>query len=350
MSIAASNWAWQQTCIAARASETDQLSASPVSQKMVLLFLADLANHNGECSPGLKTICASTGMEKKTAKKAIQRLLDQGLLSSRERRDGTHNQLQTPLYRLPVAAPPAPTQLPDQVVVVDFRPNEPDEGEVQVDTTGEVQVDAGGSSNVASPPVGVQRCSPPRSNFSQNSADFAPDAGNSPPVVQPSVAISSTYKDSFLLEEETPISPKESPTESQNPIHTPRARKNRAPCVADEKVKEAVAVWNTVLGRILPAVRDITDARAKELSKVLTRPDFAAPDAWRKFCEGIAASSRLQAREVGGWRADFDWVLKPKNLVRIIEGVYRDTPPIPSPAVVAKRSAWNPSGMTGALG
>lgn len=75
MSIAALNWAWHQECPNA-------------TSKLVLLALADKANEDGECWPGMGTVAAMAGISARQVSTHLGRLEDAGLLSrSRARRD-----------------------------------------------------------------------------------------------------------------------------------------------------------------------------------------------------------------------------------------------------------------------
>lgn len=75
MSIAALNWAWSQECPNA-------------TSKLVLLALADKANEDGECWPGMGTVADMAGISARQVSTHLGRLEEAGLLSrSRARRD-----------------------------------------------------------------------------------------------------------------------------------------------------------------------------------------------------------------------------------------------------------------------
>ena len=67
MSIAALNWAWSQECPNA-------------SAKLVLLALADKANDDGECWPGLDHIAAMAGISTRQVSSHLGSLVDAGLI------------------------------------------------------------------------------------------------------------------------------------------------------------------------------------------------------------------------------------------------------------------------------
>lgn len=75
MSIAALNWAWSQDCPNA-------------SSKLVLLALADKANEDGECWPGMGTVADMAGVSVRQVSTHLARLEEVGLLSRRRRRSG----------------------------------------------------------------------------------------------------------------------------------------------------------------------------------------------------------------------------------------------------------------------
>jgi hypothetical protein len=53
-------------------------------------------------------------------------------------------------------------------------------------------------------------------------------------------------------------------------------------------------------------------------------------DQWREVCQRVARSSFLTGQETR-WKACFDWLLKPANLVKVIEGNYDDERDQPIP-------------------
>ena len=85
---------------------------------------------------------------------------------------------------------------------------------------------------------------------------------------------------------------------------------------------EAMAVWNEVCGGHLGRVVKLHDSRRRALM-LRFREDFAGDLlAWRSFCERVMASGFLTGSNDRGWRADFDWCLKPANFAKIAEGRY----------------------------
>jgi len=76
-------------------------------------------------------------------------------------------------------------------------------------------------------------------------------------------------------------------------------------------------VWNDICGEVCPKARGMTDARRKAL---LAR--FAEmgndPQQWVLFCRKVRASPFLSTKLQPG----LDWVIKPANILKILEGNY----------------------------
>ena len=43
---------------------------------------------------------------------------------------------------------------------------------------------------------------------------------------------------------------------------------------------------------------------------------------WEEVCNRIEASDFLTGRKDGKWSASFDWIIKPENWVKVMEGNY----------------------------
>ena len=88
-------------------------------------------------------------------------------------------------------------------------------------------------------------------------------------------------------------------------------------------------IWNEVCAEqgLAKAVK-LPPARRRSLG-LRFNEDFAGDlEQWRAYCERIAASEFLTGRAPPGpgrdrpFKADIDWVLKPANLAKIVEGKY----------------------------
>jgi hypothetical protein len=82
------------------------------------------------------------------------------------------------------------------------------------------------------------------------------------------------------------------------------------------------ATWNEVTAGVLPAVRLLTVPRSRRFATLLR--DYLGCDLqqWQWLCERVVNSAFLCGQGKRGWRADFDWVIKPQNAARILEGVF----------------------------
>jgi len=63
----------------------------------------------------------------------------------------------------------------------------------------------------------------------------------------------------------------------------------------------------------------LTGTRKRQLA---ARLDADGLDGWRAMLAKVSASPFLRGEGKTGWRADFDFVLKEANFVRIVEGRY----------------------------
>ena len=91
--------------------------------------------------------------------------------------------------------------------------------------------------------------------------------------------------------------------------------------------KKIVELWNTVLPE-LPAVTIISDQRKRSLKTRWREEERRQSlDWWKGFFEYIRGCSFLMGVTSNGDRPfelTFDWMLKPSNFVKIIEGNYED--------------------------
>lgn len=73
----------------------------------------------------------------------------------------------------------------------------------------------------------------------------------------------------------------------------------------------------------LAKARVRSPARRKLLTAILRQHGI---ETWREACRRVGASSFCRGEKGDGWRADLDFVLKPKSFGRILEGHYDDRP------------------------
>jgi hypothetical protein len=85
-------------------------------------------------------------------------------------------------------------------------------------------------------------------------------------------------------------------------------------------VSAVVAAWNGVDG--LPQVRCLSEGRRRKLETRLGDPFFC--DHYPAAILKIAASSFCRGSGKNGWKATFDFLLKPDTVARAMEGAYDD--------------------------
>lgn len=93
---------------------------------------------------------------------------------------------------------------------------------------------------------------------------------------------------------------------------------------ANTSASDAVSlqdVWNTHRGG-LPECRELSEKRRKAARAVLLlKPDKSY---WVQVVQKIAASNFCNGGGSTGWRADFDWLLRPDTHLKVLEGKYDD--------------------------
>jgi hypothetical protein len=85
-------------------------------------------------------------------------------------------------------------------------------------------------------------------------------------------------------------------------------------------VADVVAAWGAMaVAQDLPPIRIMTPARQRSLA---ARVAEVGIDGMLQAIAAIGASTFCQGDNDTGWRADFDFLLQPKSLVRVLEGRY----------------------------
>lgn len=93
-----------------------------------------------------------------------------------------------------------------------------------------------------------------------------------------------------------------------------------SPPLAIDDVAEAVAAFNDMAARHgISQVQKMTDTRRKALRGRLK--DCGGIEGWRLALSKIEASDFLTGRS-RDWRCDFDWINKPANFTKLMEGNY----------------------------
>lgn len=95
-------------------------------------------------------------------------------------------------------------------------------------------------------------------------------------------------------------------------------------------VSDLRELWNEETDGLLPRCLKLTDTRKKKATARLSELPF---DAWIEVITRIKKSSFLCGENDRGWRADFDFLIKPDTATRVLEGKYDDRPKAPAPQV-----------------
>lgn len=112
-------------------------------------------------------------------------------------------------------------------------------------------------------------------------------------------------------EEEDSHKPEEK-TDTTDGTDTPPTKKIR--------VEDLVELWNQTCFPVLSQVMSIHDRRQRMIRvRMIERPDLKE---WSEIFKKVIANPFLRGENDKGWRADFDWVLNPSNLAKVIEGKY----------------------------
>jgi hypothetical protein len=108
---------------------------------------------------------------------------------------------------------------------------------------------------------------------------------------------------------------------SLNPTPAPDAVASSPP--AREVAERFAAIWREELGGLLEAPRKLTDDRLKAC-RLRFHSEFERNyELWRGHCRAIRGSPFCIGENDRGWRADFDWALRPKTILRVQEGKYQ---------------------------
>tara|TARA_R110002051_G_scaffold323216_1_gene416084 strand:- start:1009 stop:1881 length:873 start_codon:yes stop_codon:yes gene_type:complete len=85
--------------------------------------------------------------------------------------------------------------------------------------------------------------------------------------------------------------------------------------------EEIVETFNTICGDCLPIVTKITESRKQQIRKMWKH--LGSSSECEKFFKKVSGSDFLSGtQDSSNWKANFDWVIKESNRVKILEGVY----------------------------
>jgi hypothetical protein len=105
------------------------------------------------------------------------------------------------------------------------------------------------------------------------------------------------------------------------------------PSTADDCPHQAIIDLYHETLPTLRRVRDWTAARRKLLrARWREKAEHRSLDFWRTFLGYVAASDflmgRKQSRDGRLWECDLEWLLRPSNFVKVIEGKYENPEPV----------------------
>ncbi|WP_188260852.1 hypothetical protein [Azospirillum tabaci] len=113
---------------------------------------------------------------------------------------------------------------------------------------------------------------------------------------------------------------------------------DRTETASVETLKAMAAIWRDVCGDVLPVPRGLDKGRQAALRRRLHDTFEGSLERWTEFCQRVRGSPFLTGENASGWRADLDFMLKPKNANKLLEGGYDDRKPR-QPAAQQRRPA-----------
>lgn len=137
-----------------------------------------------------------------------------------------------------------------------------------------------------------------------------------------------------------PLEPKENPVGSQEkatgnlnhkPLTTNQELEDQKPCDQQAESPKASRVdYQSITDAFaehlpsFPQPRDMTEKRKKAIRSIVSRgKGYADPDFFARFFSHVSKSDFLMGRGPKPWHGcGFDWLLKPENFQKIIEGNY----------------------------
>lgn len=80
--------------------------------------------------------------------------------------------------------------------------------------------------------------------------------------------------------------------------------------------------WNELTNSGLAEIKQLTEKRKKHIAQRWNHELKKDLKEWDRVCEQVKGSEFLRGINNQGWRADFDWVILPTNMLKILEGKY----------------------------
>lgn len=262
-------------------------------RKLVLLKLADNANDKGECFPSYQHIADQCEISRRAVMGHIQALEKAGYLKIKRRKNGKENQSNVFYLTLKKGGESAALR----------------------------------GSELSAPP-GERNAPPSESAALGGSESGSPITSHSfEPVIEPTPLPPNSAGKVDAVASANPDGLAGVIGDDQKPTTAKPRRRYEAP------VSELVAIYNEETAGILPAVQKITDSRIKAVnarwlqflnSKTLTgEVRYSDRESglvwWRKFFRKVLLNERWCGGSGIEWTADFDWIVKQSNFVKILE-------------------------------
>lgn len=262
-------------------------------RKLVLLKLADNANDKGECFPSYQHIADQCEISRRAVMGHIQALEKAGYLKIKRRKNGKENQ--SNVFYLTLKKGGESTAL--------------------------------GGSELSAPPS--ERNAPPSESAALGGSESGSPitSHSSEPIIEPTPLPPNSAGKVDAVASANPDGLAGVIGDDQKPTTAKPRRRYEAP------VSELVAIYNEETAGVLPAVQKITDSRIKAVnarwlqflnSKTLTgEVRYSDRESglvwWRKFFRKVLLNERWCGGSGIEWTADFDWIVKQSNFVKILE-------------------------------
>lgn len=112
----------------------------------------------------------------------------------------------------------------------------------------------------------------------------------------------------------------ENPNPNPNPNPNRREEEVIAALAPSLKLSDVFDAWEAIAINGLPRCLVLSDKRRRTLQVRLGEPFFR--ENWTAAMEKCSTSPFLKGDSDGGWRASFDWFIKPDSVAKIMEGKY----------------------------
>ena len=100
----------------------------------------------------------------------------------------------------------------------------------------------------------------------------------------------------------------------------PNNKDNNKSLISKEIVKEVIDLYHSICVSY-PKIRAVSQARKQA---ILARMESHSLDDFRTVFENAESSSFMKGNNDRNWSATFDWMMKPDNFIKVLEGNYAD--------------------------